>query len=382
MLHQTNLLRAVAGWVVVSFIAGAGVAAAGVAKRTASFMALEVPAEHAKLGQVYHVKYPGESAQVNFTSNAILERIVGTTNAVVGYVVAETEGGNLTGRILAGGFRLPVRSFDSGIPMRNGHMMGRFFFNAKEFPEITVAITGSEGAKLISKDDESATYAVTLIGDLTIRDVTKTGRIPANLTFMKGSEDTKPAGEGDVLALRCQYEVKRSEFNVAPKFMPRDLADKMVMDQFMILTTVSTHEALVERSTNPEASAKVQKFGVLFRDLDEKDAAYAIAEQFVRDYAGASASLTEFAREISSVDGVNDHGLALTMQAAMRAVELTHAKDADVLQTVAFLHFGREDLEKAVEWQRKAVAHKESSKDAETLERMMKHYEATLARSK
>ncbi len=109
-----------------------GSSAAEVAKRTDSWTTLEVPPEHARLGRVYYVKYPPHSAQVTFVSDAPIERIVGTSNAVVGYVVAEMENDRPTGRIVAGAFLLAVSSIDSGISMRNGHLRGRMFFNAAE----------------------------------------------------------------------------------------------------------------------------------------------------------------------------------------------------------------------------------------------------------
>ena len=136
-------------------VALAAPVAAEVAPRSESMMTLVVPEAHAKMGTVYYTKYPPQSAQVTFTSNAPLERIIGTSNGVVGYFVADVQGGKPTGRIEAGAFRLPVKSFDSGIPMRNGHMQGGYFFDAEGHPEITVAITGSRDARLVKESEGS-----------------------------------------------------------------------------------------------------------------------------------------------------------------------------------------------------------------------------------
>ena len=104
------MVRLVLLCVAVSIVLG-GTSVAEVAERSDSWTTLRVPAEHAQLGRVYYVKYPAHSAQVTFVSDAPIERIVGTSNAVVGYVVAEIKDDQPTGRIVAGAFRLPVKSF-------------------------------------------------------------------------------------------------------------------------------------------------------------------------------------------------------------------------------------------------------------------------------
>ena len=354
-----------------------GSSPAEVAERTDSWTTLQVPAAHAKLGRVYYVKYPPHSAQVTFTSDAPLERIVGTSNGVVGYIVAEVQDDKPTGRIVAGAFRLPVRSFDTGIPMRNDHLRGNFFLNADEFPEIQIAIKSSEQVALTKEEGESATYDVTLIGDLTIRDVTKEGRVPARVTFLKGSEETKAAGAGDVLAMRCTYSVKRADYNVAPTFMPPDLADEMQIDQFIVLTTVSAEEEAREDDADPAG----KKFTVLYRDFDDQEGSFAMAEEFLANHNDNAEVLHAFAWEVVMTDGRNERCAELAMKAAMRAVELTNQENADMLSTVAFLYSAREDLEQAVAWQRKAVERKDSSENPEGVEKMMKRYEAALANS-
>jgi polyisoprenoid-binding protein YceI len=60
--------------------------------------------------------------------------------------------------------RIDVKSIETGMPDRNGHLLSDDFFNAEKFPEIIFKSTSLEKI-----DDE--TYKVK--GNLTIRDVTK-----------------------------------------------------------------------------------------------------------------------------------------------------------------------------------------------------------------
>ena len=350
---------------------------AGVPERTASWTTLEVPPEHAAMGQVYYVKYPAHSAQVTFVSNAPIERLVGTSHAVVGYLVAEMENEKPTGRILAGAFRLPVASFETGIAMRDGHLRGRMFLNADEYPEITVLVNGSDNVTPMSHDDGVTEYSQTLRGDLTIKSTTKAGLVSASVRFMKGSDETKPAGKGDVAVLKCSYSVKRSEFDVGPNFMPHDLVDTMEIEQFVVMSTVSADESAVEQGGDPGAA----RFAVLYNDFDDADRAFAMADSYIEEQSENPKALIALVWSVILADSENGRCQDLAMRAALQAVDITDAKDADILSAVAFLHAEKNELGKAVEWQRKAVAHKETSKHPDRIEMMMKRYEAELAQS-
>ena len=71
--------------------------------RTPSGATLVVPAEHASLGTVYFVE-AGPDVQVTFTSDAPVERIVGTSSAVVGYAVVADDPATAGAPIVAGAF--------------------------------------------------------------------------------------------------------------------------------------------------------------------------------------------------------------------------------------------------------------------------------------
>ena len=180
--------------------------AADVAERTDSWTTLAVPDAHAKLGRVYYVKYPPHSAQITFTSDAPLERIVGTSNAVVGYLVAEVANDEPTGKILAGAFRVPVTSFDTGIPLRDEHLRGPYFLNAAQHPEIMVEVTGSTSVAAGAKDEKSATYDVKLAGALTMRGVTKRTRFPHASPF--SSVRKRPSPRDRAMCSPCVVRTK------------------------------------------------------------------------------------------------------------------------------------------------------------------------------
>lgn len=160
--------------------------------------------------------------------------------------------------------------------------------------------------------------------------------------------------------------------------MPPDLVDTMEMDQFIVLSTVSADEAARKEGADPAG----KKFAVLYNDFDDKEGAFAMGEAFLQNHRGDADVLNAFAWDLVLTDGENEQCFELAMKAAMRAVELTQEKNADMLGTVAFLHSEKQEFEKALAWQRKAVDHKESSENPERVEQMMKRYESALAKSK
>ncbi len=200
---------------------------------------VEVPAEHAAMGKVYRVHASAKDAQMTFTSDAPLEHIKGVSNRVSGYAVAPTSEGVEAG-LLAGKFVLPVESIDTGIPMRNEHLKGERWLNAEAHPEITFEITGVEGAKLAKEDSWFKTYDATLKGKMTVHGVTREMKIPARLTFMPESDKTRARAQGDLLAIRAQYPILLSDFEVAVgdrAIESGTVSNDMTIDTFLLLTT-------------------------------------------------------------------------------------------------------------------------------------------------
>ncbi len=353
----------------------AAVTSANVPPRTLSGTTLVVPAEHETLGRVYYVRYPSHTGQITFASDAPIEIIVGTSSRVVGYAVVEERDGMPTGRLLAGGFRLPVRSLDSGIPLRNEHMQQENFLDADNYPDITFAITGSDDLRQTSASDDSTTYAMTLRGEMMIRGVTNAIEIPAEVTLMPASDMTRNAGPGDVMALRCSYTIERSAFGVAPRFISPELLDTIELDQRLILTTVARDDRMA-RATNPEKEMQLQRMVSLIGDLRDLDAAVAHGRMILETYGDDAQALNTMAWNIATTQGTNPRRFPYLVEAAERAAALSSETDADVFDTVARVHYELGDLTKAIAWQRKAVDHREAASDPVGVVSTLNDYES------
>lgn len=98
-------------------------------------------------------------------------------------------------------FTIDVNSIDTRVKDRDNHLKSDDFFNAEEFPLITL-----RNAKLFKKDDEH----YKLKGDLTIRDVTKTVvfEVEQNNGVITDPWDNKRVG------FTASLTIDRTEFNV------------------------------------------------------------------------------------------------------------------------------------------------------------------------
>ncbi|MEV4379750.1 YceI family protein [Streptosporangium sp. NPDC049644] len=95
---------------------------------------------------------------------------------------------------------IKAASIDTGVADRDGHLRGDDFLSAEKFPTLTFRSTRVAG----HSGDE-----FTLVGDLTIRDVTK----PVELTVEYGGAGTNPWGQ-DVWGFSITTEIDREEFGL------------------------------------------------------------------------------------------------------------------------------------------------------------------------
>jgi polyisoprenoid-binding protein YceI len=167
---------------------------------------------HAGFGTLFYVFDPTHRNMVSFSSKAPLEDIIGTSNEITGYVAFDSANGAAGGR---GFLSVPVKSLNTGIPMRNDHLAGADWLDAANSPEITFSFDESKDVNLVKQTDEFQTYDAVLVGDFTLRGITKRLEIPARFTYMKESEKTRVRMQGDLIAGRAQFSVRLADFGIA-----------------------------------------------------------------------------------------------------------------------------------------------------------------------
>ncbi len=165
----------------------------------------------AKLGTVFHVDDPMQRNTVTFTSKAPLEDMVGTANALTGYLVFDPADAR---KGVRGSVAVPVKKMDTGIPLRDEHMQSAAWLNAAAHPHIKFTVTDSKALKLVKRGDGFSTYDVTLIGPFTANGVTKEREIPARIVYLEESEKTKTKRPGNLLAVRAEFQVPLQDHRI------------------------------------------------------------------------------------------------------------------------------------------------------------------------
>ncbi|MFG0274392.1 MAG: YceI family protein [Phycisphaerales bacterium] len=221
-------------------LACAPLAYAQAPERTESGGTLVVPEEHRALGEVYFVER-GRDVQVTFTSDAPIERVVGTSGEVVGYAVVGADPNDADRPLVAGAFRLPVASFETGIPMRNEHLRSDRWMDAAAHPDVHFVLDAFKNATITKRDDAKGftTWEGDLVGAMTIKGATREVRIPATISLLDLGENRAARGGGKKLALRCRYTLNLSDYEIAenePSIAAGRMSDEITLDQFLLLS--------------------------------------------------------------------------------------------------------------------------------------------------
>lgn len=231
---------AAAGSILIAAVLGLGLATSSRAqaetpRRTDNGKTLVVPAEQAAKGTVYYVVpgKPGANAdQTRFTNTPpnkkhakSIAAFTGFSNATVGYVVASSGDPQ---RLVAGEFILPVDSLDTGIRLRNKHLGKKLWLDKESHPDIHFSLKGVRGLKPADSGAGADSSTGVIFGQMTIHGVTKDFSFPATISV-------RPAD--NLIAIRTHYAVPLADFDVSNGIIGNKVANKIVVEQFLILST-------------------------------------------------------------------------------------------------------------------------------------------------
>ncbi len=113
---------------------------------------------------------------------------------------------------------IPVNSIDSGVEAFDGHLVGKNFFDAANHPVITFNSTSM---------DQAATGTGRVVGDLTIKGVTKPVTLRATLNKIGKSRSGV-----DIFGISAQGRLKRADFGVDTYLPVAEDIDIMIEVEF------------------------------------------------------------------------------------------------------------------------------------------------------
>lgn len=179
------------------------------------------------LSQGFEVKAEGEQTfsftdkrnQVLFYSQTPIEDINGMTTALEGTATFNPSDLNsLKGEIV-----IPVSSLKSGIDMRDEHMRSEGWLDASKYPNVKFEIKDVKNVNVVTSNKIEAV----VVGDFTLRGVTKQEEAAVVLTYLDESPETQRRAKGDLLSVNGSMDISLSDYNVENKLIGQKVADKI-----------------------------------------------------------------------------------------------------------------------------------------------------------
>jgi polyisoprenoid-binding protein YceI len=169
--------------------------------------------------QTFDFKDPKGVNNAVFKLDAPLEAINGSANGITGTVTFDPANPGATkGRIVVAASSLHVPN-----PTMKEHMHGAMWLDVAKHPEITFEV---QSLKNVKTTGENTTADAT--GSFTLHGVTKEISVPVKLTYLKDKLGQRvQRQQGDLLVIRANFTVKRSDFGINPKAPEDKVTDEI-----------------------------------------------------------------------------------------------------------------------------------------------------------
>lgn len=169
--------------------------------------------------QTFDFKDPKGVNNVQFRLDAPLEAITGTATGIAGAVTFDPANPGATqGRIT-----LATSSLTVGNPVMGDHLRGGNWLDVAAHPEITF-----EALRLGNVRTQGNRTVAEITGRLTIKGISKEVTVPVTLTYLADKLGARLGDDkikGDLLVLRADFEVNRSDFGLQPGQMTDKVAE-------------------------------------------------------------------------------------------------------------------------------------------------------------
>ena len=153
----------------------------------------------------FDFKDPKGVNNVVFKTDALLESINGTATGISGKVTFDPDNpGAVKGKIIVAASSLHVSN-----PTMKQHLHGDGWMDVAKYPDMAFEVTR---AKNVKTEGNATTADVT--GKLTVKGTTKEITVPVKMTFLKDKMKARSGKEGDLLVLRTNLVIKRSDYGI------------------------------------------------------------------------------------------------------------------------------------------------------------------------
>lgn len=170
--------------------------------------------------QTFDFQDPKGVNNVSFMLDAPLESISGSASGIAGTVEFDPENpASISGTIVVDATSLTVTN-----PVMQEHLHGEGWLNTGKHGQIRFELGN---VSKVEKEGRHLTMHAT--GDFTLHGVTKEITVPVRVTYLPGmlADRTNGAAEGDLLVIRSDFSVNRSDYGIKPGQMTDKVAEEV-----------------------------------------------------------------------------------------------------------------------------------------------------------
>lgn len=157
----------------------------------------------------FDFKDPKDVNAMTFVLDTPIEPIVGLASGVSGKVTFDPDRPEqISGRLVVAANTLHVPN-----PKMNEHLHSAEWLDVAKYTEISFVFKAVRQAKKVGED----AFDLDVEGDFTCRGVTKPLRLPVKVSSLPGKFNQRMhRGDGDLLVLRAEFAIKRTDFGIKP----------------------------------------------------------------------------------------------------------------------------------------------------------------------
>lgn len=168
----------------------------------------------------FDFKDPKGINAITFLLDSVLEPIAGWATGISGSVRFDPDAPEK----ISGTIAVDANSITLALPMMTEHVRSADWLDTVKFPKIEFKF--KQVAEIKSKENQ--VFDLTVVGDFSCRGVTKEMTVAVQARFLPGKFRNRyrsPGAKGDLLVLRSDFTIRRSDFNIKPGAMTDMVAE-------------------------------------------------------------------------------------------------------------------------------------------------------------
>lgn len=157
---------------------------------------------------IFDFKDPKGVNTIAFILDSTLEPMIGVASGISGTISFDPENPKAT----TGKITVQTRSLRFENKEMTDHLHKGEWLDAAKNPTVEFTIKKVTDAK-----SDKDTHELNVVGDMTIKGVTKEVTMPVKVTYLPGKLSERSRTKGDLLLVRSSFIIKRADFDIKPE---------------------------------------------------------------------------------------------------------------------------------------------------------------------